>query len=285
MDNKDSKKCFDIIKSVYNSLNDTQKKVAKYILENPRDIIHFSITELAENSMVSEATVSRFSKRLGFKGYQDLKINLAASFVQPMENIHEEINKEDDMYMIMFKILNANKASLESTYKLNDEKVISDAVNVLTNANQIMFFGMGGSASLAEDAYHKFIRTGITCFTQSDSHWQAMYASLADENSVMILFSNSGSNKSLMDIIEIGRKNNVKIISIVGNEKSPIARVSDIVLVAYAKGSNFRGEAMESRISTLMLIDYLFVGVAIRRQKKTLSNLNKIRKGIAQMRF
>ncbi|WFD09373.1 MurR/RpiR family transcriptional regulator [Tepidibacter hydrothermalis] len=285
MNRKDEKKCLDIIKETYNSLNDTEKKVAKYILENPEDIIHFSITELAGSSTVSEATVSRFSRKLGFKGYQHLKINLAASFVEPMENIHEEISQDDDMYMIMLKILNSNKESLEKTYKLNDDKIILDAVNMITNASKIMFFGMGGSASLAEDAYHKFIRTGIPCFVHSDSHWQAMYASMADENSVMVVFSNSGSNKSLMDTIEIGRKNNVKIIAIVGNGKSPIARVADVVLTAYSKGSMFRSEAMESRISSLMLIDYIFVGVATRTQEKTLDILDKIRKGIATKRF
>ncbi|MBP2032269.1 DNA-binding MurR/RpiR family transcriptional regulator [Clostridium algifaecis] len=281
----DNKSCLERIREVYSSLNAKEQKVAKYILDNTEDIVHFSITELADCSSVSDATVFRLCNKLGYKGYQDLKINLACAVVKPMENIHEEINENDNMYIIIQKLLTANEFSLENTVKINSDENLEKAVNLILNSGEIIFYGMGGSGSLAYDAYHKFVRTGIRCVVNTDSHWQAMISSMAKKNDVIIAFSNSGSNKELIESMKIGIKNGVKVISITGNAKSPISKVSDVVLVSYGKESNFRSEAMESRLSALMLIDALYVGVAIKRKKETLENLEKIREGIAEKRY
>lgn len=285
MNSKDGRGTLERIREVYVSLNNAEKKVAQYILENPRDIVHFSITELAECSSASEATVFRLCNKLGYKGYQDLKINLAGDIVEPIENIHEEIKEDDDAYIIMHKMLNLNVYSIENTMKINKSEKLEEAVKLILNAGQILFYGMGGSGSIAQDAYHKFIRTGIRCAVHTDSHWQAMMSSMAKENDVIIAFSNSGSNKELIESIEIGKKNGVNVISITGNAKSPISKVSDIVLVSYGYESMFRSEAMESRITSLILIDCLYVMTALKRKDETLSNLDKIRQGIAAKRY
>ncbi|TJX68850.1 MurR/RpiR family transcriptional regulator [Soehngenia saccharolytica] len=273
------------IVQIYNDLNKAEKKVAKYILENPRDIIHFSITELAESSGVSETTVFRVCNKLGYKGYQDLKINLAGEIIKPIENIHEEVKEGDDTYLIMQKILKSNINSLDNTLRLNEPEKIAEASKITLEAKQLMFFGMGGSFSLAEDAHHKFIRLGKTCSATSDSHWQAMLISLASKNDVVYAFSNSGSNKELLDNIRLAKENNLKIISITANAKSPIAKESDISLIAYGKESLFRSEAMESRVSALMIIDWIYVNSAMTSKDEALGNLEKIRKGIASKRL
>lgn len=277
--------CIGRIKASYNSLNSAEKKVAQYILENPRDIIHFSITELADSSHVSETTVFRLCNKIGYKGFQELKINLAGNFVTPMKNIHEEINEEDDIYLIMSKVLSSNIYSLENTMKVNSSEKIEEAGKIILKAKQLLFYGMGGSGVLAMDAYHKFVRTGILCTMHTDSHWQAMMASLAQENDVIVAFSNSGSNKELLDSINIGKDRGAKVILITSNAKSPIADASDIVLVSYGKESVFRSEAMESRVTALMLIDCLYIYIAINRKNQTLEGLDKIRKGIAKKRY
>jgi DNA-binding MurR/RpiR family transcriptional regulator len=276
---------FQFIKSEYKNLNDTQKRIARYILENPRNMVQFSITELAEQCQVSEATVSRFTRKLGFKGFQDLKINLAGSLVQPIENIHEEIRQDDDMYMIMNKVYLSLRSSLEESYKKNQPSLFERIAHNLESATEILFFGMGGSASVARDACHKFIRTGIPCHAADDLHWQAMYTSMCEEKTVMFVFSNSGSNKALMEILKMGKAKGLFTVAIVGNPRSPIAKEADEVLTAYSKGSKFRSEAMESRISSLMLMDFIYVALALRRPEQTLKTLEDIRKGIAEMRF
>lgn len=281
----DNKGCLERVREIYNTLNGAEKKVAKYILENAKEIIHLSITELADNSKASETTVFRFCNKLGYKGYQELKINLASAVVEPIENIYEEINENDDIYIIMHKIMNSNIKSIESTLKMNKSEELKKAEEIILRSEKIMFFGMGGSATIAMDAYHKFFRTGIQCVTASDSHWQAMHASKANENDVIIAISNSGSNKELIESIEIGKKNGVKVISITSNAKAPISKFSDVTLVSYGNESMFRSEAMESRITSLILIDCLYVSVAIKRKEETLKNIDNMRKGIAVKRY
>lgn len=285
MATEENKSCLDRIKEVYSSLNTAGKKVAQYILENPKEIIRLSITELADNSNASETTVFRLCNKLGYKGYQDLKISLASAIVDPIENIYEEIKENDDMYILMHKVMSSNMCSIENTFKINKSTELEKAIAMILKAEKIMFFGMGGSGIIAEDAHHKFVRTGINCVSASDSHWQAMYTSMAGEDDVIVAFSNSGSNKELIETIEIAKKNHIKIISITSNAKSPIAKVSDIVLVCYGNETMFRSEAMESRISTLALVDCLYIGVALKRKEETLKNLEKIRKSIAVKRF
>lgn len=246
----DNKSCLERIKEVYSSLNAKEQKVAKYILDNAEDIVHFSITD-----------------------------------VKPMGDTYKKINENDNMDIMMQKLLSANEYNLENTVKLNSNENLEKAVNLILNSGEIIFYGMGGSGCLAYDAYHKFVRTGIRCAVNTDSHWQAMISSMAKKDDVIIAFSNSGTNKELIESMKIGIKNGVKIISITGNEKSPISKVSDVVLVSYGQESNFRSEAMESRLSVLMIVDALYVGVAIKRKKETFENLEKIRKGIAKKRY
>lgn len=281
----DHQECLARIRDIYSSLNSAEKKVAKFILENPKDIVHLSITEVSDNSQVSDATVFRLCQKLGYKGYQELKINLAGSVIEPIKNINEEINEDDDMYIIMQKLLNSDHYNMEHTAKINNIEDLNRAVDLILQADQLLFFGMVASGALAMDACHKFTRTGIKCIFQTESHWQAIYAALATEKDVVIAFSHSGSNKELIESIKLARENNAKIISITGNAKSPITKVSDIVLVSYGKESMFRSEAMGSRITALMLIDCIYIGVCLQRKDETLKTLSKIRAAIALKRY
>jgi DNA-binding MurR/RpiR family transcriptional regulator len=144
---------------------------------------------------------------------------------------------------------------------------------------------MGGSAALAFDAYHKFIRTGKQCEFHDDSHLQAMMCSLFTEKDCILAISNTGSNKEMVENLKIASENNVKIIAITSNSKSPLSKVSDVVLTSYGKENRFKSEAMESKISTLSLIDCLFVGVCLKNKEKYFTSLNKIRHAIAKKRY
>jgi len=114
---------------------------------------------------------------------------------------------------------------------------------------------------------------------------QITYSALATAEDVIIAISNTGSNKELYDSIKVAKSNGAKTIAITGHLKSPIANLSDIVLLSYGKESKFRSEAMESRLSSLMLIDLLYIGVALKKKDELLNNLEKIRKAIAIRRF
>lgn len=281
----ESTSCLQRIREIYSELKGAEKRVAEYILLNPNDIIHFSITELADECKSGEATIFRLCRKLGYKGYQELKIKIASEVVKPIEDIHEEINEGDDTLIIMQKVFNSTVFSLNQTLKINDSENIRKAVDYISKSGKVAFFGMGGSAALAFDAYHKFIRAIRNCEYQSDTHFQAMSASLYKEGDCIVAFSNTGSNKELIENLTIAKKNGVKIISITSNNKSPISKVSDIVLTSYGKQQKYKSEATESRISTLCLLDCLFVGVCLRNQEIYFDNLTKIRGAIAKKRY
>jgi RpiR family transcriptional regulator, carbohydrate utilization regulator len=277
--------CLQKIREIYSELKDAEKRVAEYILQNPHDIIHYSITELAETCKSGEATIFRLCKRLGYKGYQELKIKIASEVVSPIEDIHEEIKEEDNSFMIIQKIINSNIYSLSQTMKINDANKVDEAVKLLNNCERINFFGMGGSAATAFDAYHKFIKTGKKCEYQNDTHIQAMLAAMVGKDDCIIAISNTGSNKELIENLTTAKKNGAKIISVTSNGKAPIAKVSDIILVSFGKESKFKTEAMDSRISALALIDCLFVGLCLKNKEEYFESLAMVRKAIAKKNY
>jgi DNA-binding MurR/RpiR family transcriptional regulator len=277
--------CLHKIREVYPVLKDAEKRVAEYILQNPNDIIHYSITELAETCKSGEATVFRLCKRLGYKGYQELKIKIASEVVSPIEDIHEEIKEEDNSFIIMQKIFNSTIYSLNQTMKINDSQLIDKAVNILDRSKRVAFFGMAGSAAVALDGYHKFLRTGKQCEFHNDSHFQAMVSAMFKEDDCIIAVSNTGSTKELIENLSTAKENGTKIISITSNAKAPIAKVTDITLICFGQEHKFKTEAMDSRISALSLIDCLFVGLCLKNKEEYFESLGKVRKSIAKMKY
>lgn len=280
-----SKNCLGQIRSHYARLSEKEKKIADYILNNPENIIHSTINDVAEDLNVADATVFRFCKRIGFKGFQAMKITLAAEIIEPIQQIHEEISESDDERTVMEKVFQSNIHTLKSTLNLIDETAIEQAVDLLLNAGRVDFYGTGGSAVIAMDAYHKFIRTGIKVFTFMDSHFQIMSASQLTKHDVAVVISHSGTNKDTINILKTAKKNGAKIIGITGYPKSPLAQNSDVVLYTSAEETEYRSEALSSRIAQLSLIDALYVNVMKLNKEKAKKSLDKIREAIVVTRL
>ncbi|CEE00157.1 rpiR family transcriptional regulator [Caldibacillus thermoamylovorans] len=280
-----SKNCLGQIRSHYARLSEKEKKIADYILNNPENIIHSTINDVAEDLNVADATVFRFCKRIGFKGFQAMKITLAAEIIEPIQQIHEEISESDDERTVMEKVFQSNIHTLKSTLNLIDETAIEQAVDLLLNAGRVDFYGTGGSAVIAMDAYHKFIRTGIKVFTFMDSHFQIMSASQLTKHDVAVVISHSGTNKDTINILKTAKKNGAKIIGITGYPKSPLAKNSDVVLYTSAEETEYRSEALSSRIAQLSLIDALYVNVMKLNKEKAKKSLDKIREAIVVTRL
>lgn len=273
------------IRAVYDSLSMKEQTVADYILENPQETIHQTITELAENCHVAEATIFRLCKRVGFRGYQAFKIALASDIIQPIENIHEEIKATDNIGIIQRKLFKSHIDALNETLSLMEEEELQKAIDAISNADKVDFYGSGGSATIALDAFHKMIRTGIPCSYQQDSHLQIMSAALLTPKSVAVGISHSGSNKDVIDAIRVAKENGATTIGITGYMKSPLTKIVDILLYTSSKETKFRSESMASRIVQLAIVDTIFVGVSLKRQDETINSLQKIRQAISVKRF
>lgn len=275
----------DNLKDIYGNLKGSERRVAEYILTHGKEIIQFSITELAERCNCGDATIFRVCKKIGCKGYQEFKIRIAQELIDPIENIHEDIKDQDNAVIIMDKVFKSTMVSLQETLKRNNGKVIENAVELLVKANQINFFGMGGSAALAMDAWHKFTRTGITCQYQCDTHLQIIIASMVKENDVIVAISNSGSNKELIENVALAKANGAKIITVCSISKSPLTKLADVNLISYGQQQKYKNEAAESRISALTLLDCLFIEVCLKNKETYYENIEKVRKSIALKRI
>lgn len=277
--------CLGKIRSHFARFSEKEKKIANYILNHPEKIIHGTINEVAEDLRVADATVFRFCKRIGFKGYQAMKISLASETMSPVQQINEKILENDDEKTVSQKIFHSNIRTLENTLEILEQSSIEKAVQFLLQARRIHFFGIGGSSVIAMDAYHKFIRSGIDSFAFIDSHFQRMSASQLTEKDAAVFISHSGSNKEIMEILDVAKKNGVKTIGITSFPKSPLSQGVNVALYTSSEETEYRSEALASRIGQLSLIDALYANIMMLNKQKAEVSLEKVRDAISNTRI
>lgn len=277
--------CKHRIKASYTSFREKEKKIADYILEHPEEIIHSTISQVADNLDVAEATVFRFCKKIGFKGYQAMKIALASEVVTGMKDIHETIQEGDDEKQVAEKVFRSNIVTLEDTLSVMDGESFKKAVQLLLNANRVEFYGNGGSGVIAMDAHHKFMRTGIPTIAYSDSHFQVMSASQLTEKDLVVLISHTGTNRDILHALEVAKEQGVPTIGITTLAKSPLSEGVDVPLYTVSKETDFRSEALSSRLAQLSIIDALYVNVSIGRKDLMQKSIKKMRKAISSTRI
>jgi DNA-binding MurR/RpiR family transcriptional regulator len=277
-----------IIKSMLNSLKPAEKRVAEYILENINQVIHLSITKLAENAGVSEATVVKFCQRAGFTGYQELKINLARldnTKQIASETIYDEIDASDNIKVVINKLFQIYNHSFEETKKLLEGANIEECIKMITEAKRLYLFGYGASGIVALDAELKFKRINHIAEALLDNHNQKTVGSLLSEGDLVIAISDSGRTRELVEALEIVRETGAGILVITSNLGSPVTDYADQILITSSKETPFRGSALASRMAQLAVIDLLFLGVAIAEYDQTLESLEKTRKAINPSRL
>ncbi|MDK2925373.1 MAG: hypothetical protein PWQ41_1147 [Bacillota bacterium] len=273
------------LRSIFPSLKQAEARVAAWILENPQEIIHLSITELADRCEAAEATIVRLSKKLGYSGFQDLKIALARDLVEPLKSIHEEVSADDDLATIAHKVFESARQSLADTLKILPLQEVEKAIDAMLRARKIDFYGSGSSGFVALDAHHKFFKTGLVSAAYNDPHMAIISASLLTPEDVAVGISHSGSTKDTIESLKAAKAAGATTICITSYMKSPITKVSDIKLVVSARETTFRSEATAARIAQLCLIDLLVVGISLKSQDESLAAIDKIRRGIALKRY
>ncbi|MDQ1004803.1 DNA-binding MurR/RpiR family transcriptional regulator [Neobacillus niacini] len=265
---------FSLIHSRYNSFTNTEKKVADYILENTKDVIYMSITDLADACNVGESSVFRFCKTMNLKGYQEFKIVLAHSISQEEETpqLTGKITMQDTIGELSSKILSTNISALTETFNLINEKDISNAIDSMIAADRVHFFGVGASLMTAMEAKNKFMRITNKTECSIDTHLQIMSAALMTEKDVAVLISYSGSTKDTIEVAKVAKERGAKIISITRFAKSPLTSYSDITLLCGANEGPLQGGSLSAKISQLYLLDLLYVEYFKRTNKESILN-------------
>ncbi len=250
------------IKSSYNQLTKAEKKVADFILSNPKAVLFMSITDLAEACKVGDTSVFRFCKTMDLKGYQEFKMVLSLSINEGREGMDQftgnNISMDDTFSELSKKVLNTNINALMETFSLIREEDVDRAINMLHEARMIYFFGVGASMLTAMKAMNKFLRIENKVFCIQDSHMQAMLASTLTSEDVAVLFSYSGATKDTIHVAQIAKKAEAKIICITRFIKSPLSSYSDITLLSGANEGPLQGGSTSAEISQLFLVDLLY---------------------------
>ncbi len=255
------------IRSLIPELSRSEAAVAEYILNNSDDVINLSVSALADLCGVSEPTVIRACRTIGFSGYQALKIALIKSAENVIEFNGEEVTAEDDMRRSVQKVFGAANDAINLTRDSLDIAAMEKAAELLLNAKRILIFGVGGSAAVAADVQHKFLRLGFNAQALSDLNMQAISAAYAGEGDVVFAISHSGSSKVVVDNASLAAKNGAKVISLSSIGKSPLTEVADVSLFTAANETRYRIVAISSRIAELTIIDALYSYMAFRTGK------------------
>ncbi len=272
--------CLVRMRGVLPSLHRAEKKVADYILSHAGEIMHLTVSEVAVGAGASEATVVRFCRTLGYRGYQDLKLSLVRESAPAVKSIDAELSTSDDVSTICRKVFLNNIRTLEDTLKILDVGEVERAAECLLKARKVLLIGVGTSSPYVYDAYNKLFRLGIECDWQTDSHLQVMAASLLKRGDVVLAISHSGSTKDPIETVGIAKKAGAVAICITNNSLSPLAQAADIRLYTASGETHYRAEALSSRIAQVSIIDVLHMILALRNTRRTLANMKKIEEAI-----
>ena len=266
----------DRIKASLPSLAPAEQRVGRLVLADPRSFAKLPVSELADRAHVSKPTVVRFCRSMGYDGLSDFKLKLAGSVSEGVPFIHRSVDSDDKVSDIMVKVIDNTVAAFLKYRNDASSAAIERAVNALVAAyrdgKRIEFFGVGNSGVVAQDAQHKFFRLGVHTIAYSDGHMQVMSASVLGPGDCVVVISNSGRTRDLMDACDIARKNGATTIVITASG-SPLASAGHIHLAADHPEGFDRYSPMVSRLLHLMIIDILATCVALRIGGETLQPL------------
>ncbi|WP_275361308.1 MurR/RpiR family transcriptional regulator [Xenorhabdus bovienii] len=265
-------------------LSKSEKKVAQVILNSPHTAIHSSIATLAKMANVSEPTVNRFCRRLNTKGFPDFKLHLAQSLANGTPYINRNVEESDSVTSYTSKIFESVMANLETVKNNLDIAAINRAVDLLTQARKISFFGLGASAAVAHDAMNKFFRFNIPITYFDDIVMQRMSCINSAEGDVVVLISHTGRTKNLVEIARLARENDATVIAITSTG-SPLAHEATLPILLDVSEDTDIYMPMVSRIAQLTIIDVLATGFTLRRGSKFRDNLKRVKEALRNSRF
>lgn len=278
----------DRIKACLPSLAPAEQRVGKLVLSDARSFAQMPIRELADLAHVSKPTVVRFCRSMGYNGLSDFKLKLAGSVSEGVPFIHRSVDTDDKVGDVVVKVID-NTVSAFLKYR-NDASVfaVGRAVEALLKACQdgkrIEFIGVGNSGIVAQDAQHKFFRLGVHTISYSDGHMQVMSASLLRAGDCLVVISNSGRTRDLMDATDIARKNGATVLVITASG-SPLASAGDIHLAADHPEGYDRYSPMVSRLMHLLIIDVLATCVALRIGSSLQPILQQMKENLRAKRY
>ncbi|RYG10944.1 MAG: MurR/RpiR family transcriptional regulator [Burkholderiales bacterium] len=258
-----------LIAAKLDSMTKADQQIAQFILDDPERMLSLSSAALADEIGRSQSSVIKFSQKLGYDGYQQLKLAVnkakAQEWQAPAGVIHGTIEASDSYMTILQKMIGSKLLSMRETTAANSEETINAVLDLLVGARRVQLAGVGASSLVARDLSYKLQKLGRTVLIDNDSHIQISHASTLNHEDLLIALSYTGASIEILRIAELARKRGANVISITGLQPNPLVELAHINLYTIADEERVRSSAITSRDAQLMLTDMLFI-LLLRRQ-------------------
>ncbi|MEC6830232.1 MurR/RpiR family transcriptional regulator [Photobacterium toruni] len=255
-------KILDTLGSLRDSLTPSARRIADYVLVQPQRVTELSIAELAQQANVGEASIIRFCRSLNFKGFQDLKMKLAIEVATPHDTekhmLDTELTADDDAEHIGRKLQQTINNVLGETLNLLDFSKLEAVASALQQQRRIYFFGVGSSGITAEDAKNKLMRIGFDVDALTNNHFMYMKAALLNSHDVAIGISHSGTSKETIKALALAKECGAITVALTHNPLSPLAELSDYVLINGNRQGQLQGDSIGTKITQLFVLDMLY---------------------------
>jgi DNA-binding MurR/RpiR family transcriptional regulator len=239
------------------------REIGQYIVDNPDHMLRLSTAALAAEIGRSQSSVVKFSQKLGYASYQELKLAVSEAKAQdwqvPAGVIHGSIEVGDTYPVILKKLIGSKLLSMQQTVAANTERIISRTLELLDGARRIHLVGVGASSLVARDFSYKLMKLGRNVLHDSDSHIQMANAATLGPGDVLFALSYSGASIETLRIAELARKRGTMVIAVTGLHDNPLSRVADIRLFTIADEERARSSSITARDAQLTLTDLLFI--------------------------
>lgn len=273
----------EVVRTKRDELRKSDRKVCDVVLADPKRILNATVAETAEWADVSQPTVIRFCTSIGCQGYQDFKLRLAQSLALGTPATHSVIVDTDSPAEVSEKIFDYAITSLDWVRNHVDPRSIAEAVEILDKANRIEFFGFGASGIVARDAQQKFPLFGVPCGAEIDSHQQVMVVSMLKPGDVVVVISNTGATRSIIEAARLARERGCQVIGLVGMNGPLVDHCDVVILVETLENTNIYTPTI-SRIAALTVIDILSTAVALRRGDEHIERFTRMKRHLSYLR-
>lgn len=279
-----------LVRQAVPRLSATEARIARAVLEHPERVVDLTISELAAVCDASQATIARFCQGIGYSGYREFRLAVAAATSREQaarerfELTESEVNPSDSVQEVVAKIAYQETSAIEQTARQLDVVALDAVVAVVVGAARIDLYGVGSSSLTAQDLQQKLSRIGLTAFCSVDSHLALASAALQKPGNVAIGVSHSGETLETTHALAVARAAGATTVAITNFPESSIAGVSDIVLTTQARENFYRSGAMASRIAQLALVDFLFVRVAQQMYDQMTESLRRTYEAVRSQR-
>lgn len=270
------------------SLAPAEQRVAQLVLADPHSFARLPVRELAEKANVSKPTVVRFCRSMGYDGLADFKLKLAGNVTEGVPYVHRSVDVDDKTSDVLVKVIDNSVAAFLQYRNDANAAAIEQAVQAIVSTwrenKRLEIYGVGNSGVVALDAQHKFFRLGIPSQATSDTHIQAMGVTMLGTGDCVILISNSGRTKDLVDVARVARNNGATVIAITSSH-TPLSETSNILLSADNPEGSDLYSPMASRLLHLLIIDILATAVALKIGSALSNKLKDLRNSLKIKRY